>query len=270
MRLCLHAASVLVLLSSTAAHAAPFKTTEGGHAVRFHERSVAFEVDASVTRAGEDVEGMVREAVFEWSSFVPTRRLSLATSGDFSDPKVDYKNRISVSTSYPGLGRALAVTIVTTNEKTGDILDADIVINGRYQFARLPSVESVPEGLSPVATDGAAGSDAANHAFDLSHVMVHELGHAFGLRDQPEDTTSVMYAYTYPGVAVPLTPSDADREALDTLYPEERLVAPRACAMSSRSSEDDALRWAPLLALCAHLGRKKRLKFSERKPFPHR
>ncbi|HEX8795711.1 MAG TPA: matrixin family metalloprotease, partial [Polyangiaceae bacterium] len=120
---------------------------------------------------------------------------------------------------YPPAGDALAVTISTVDVGTGELLDTDIVINGRYAFAVLAHDARPADGAQPVAMEGqAAHADGPLGPFDLQHVVAHEMGHALGLGDVQNDLGAVMFAYTSAGDASRRAPSPDDVAGLDSLY----------------------------------------------------
>ena len=101
---------------------------------------------------------------------------------------------------------ALAITMVTYDDDTGTIVDADIVINGIYQF----------DDNSKYC--GQRGDSDAHSAYDLGDVVAHEMGHLFGLPDETADSTAIMYTYFDPGQSRRKCTSDADKQALANLY----------------------------------------------------
>jgi hypothetical protein len=100
---------------------------------------------------------------------------------------------------------ALAVTLVSYDSAQSTIVDGDIVINGIYRFGDLRN-------------DGTSRKVSSRPVYDLTDVLVHELGHWFGLADNREDPTAIMYPYFNPGEVRSLTLGKSDIEALDTLY----------------------------------------------------
>lgn len=79
---------------------------------------------------------------------------------------------------------ALAITLVTADENSSSIMDADILVNGGHLFT---DVTTLTQGKAPAV------------AYDLQDVIAHELGHWFGLDEETVNDESTMYAYVYPG-----------------------------------------------------------------------
>lgn len=73
----------------------------------------------------------------------------------------------------------LAITLTSFSTKTGEIFDADILIN------------AVNNRFTVVADDGAC--NRTNGAFDLSNTLVHEIGHFLGF-DHETRADSTMFA----------------------------------------------------------------------------
>ena len=72
----------------------------------------------------------------------------------------------------------LAITITSFNTNTGEIFDADIMINAaRFRFDEVTTVMACQNGDTPLP-------------YDLANTLVHEMGHFIGFEhDQDEDST---------------------------------------------------------------------------------
>jgi len=155
---------------------------------------------------------------------------------------------------------------------TGAIVDADIVINGLYDFAVLPSGARAAAGAIAITNEPAAGTDvspanpfglavgatnAGTAVFDLLHVLAHESGHVLGLRDSEDDASDVMYPYTFPGDASRRAPSSDDRAGIESLYEAAPAVA-GGCTISSvalpsasQRSRTSVLSWPAVIGIAA-------------------
>jgi hypothetical protein len=78
---------------------------------------------------------------------------------------------------------ALAITLVTADENSNSIMDADILVNGGHLFTDV--------------TASRAGY-GAGLVYDLQNVLTHEFGHWFGLDEDYANGEATMYAYVFP------------------------------------------------------------------------
>jgi hypothetical protein len=202
------------------ARAFEVKHASQGALVRWTPSQLTFVVDPSVDSVVGGSQG-VADAVAAWSGASGAPQLAaVAGTTTAVQPAVDGQNMVLFAANGFGpAGDALAVTLISYDDLTGDVIDADIVVNGKYAFVELAAGVQASSDALPVSTEGGDGApnDAAN-AFDLQHVVTHEVGHALGLGDQRNDQTAMMYAYTMPGDATLRAPSSDDLDGLASLY----------------------------------------------------
>src|SRR5262249_6990776 len=123
-------------------------------------------------------------------------------------------------------GTALAITVLTYDNATGRILDADIIFNGSYKFAVLSqgateAARVETQGPRPSATDGISHADQTGdggNVYDLHHVVAHELGHSLGMNDEMERRDALMYRYSTPNEVTLRAPASDDIQGLAELY----------------------------------------------------
>lgn len=203
-------------LAPTSASAYELKQTSQGAFVRWGESQVTFVVDSSLDEAAHGAADAVVEALAAWNGQGGGPHLVAQRGSRATGPANDGQNTILyMPDGYPPAGNALAVTVSTLDETTGDLMDTDIVINGRYAFAVL-SERARSKHQAAVSNEGGGGEP--DGSFDLEHVVSHELGHALGLNDVYNDDHAVMYAYTAPEDASGRAPSADDLKGLDSLY----------------------------------------------------
>lgn len=139
---------------------------------------------------------------------------------------------------------ALAITVLTFDREAGEILDADIVVNGEHRFGIVDEMD---------------GADARK-SYDVQNVLTHELGHFLGLGEDYDDRSATMYAYSLPGETNKRDISDRDAATIDHLY--EPLEAPQEVGCSGANiagRREHQAWWAGLSAvfLLSHLARRR-------------
>jgi hypothetical protein len=112
---------------------------------------------------------------------------------------------------YPQSEDAVGLTSTTYDEKTGQILDADIEINSTL----------------PLST----GNTASPDGYDLLSVLTHEAGHFLGLAHSNDPFATMQPIYEIGSVDF-RTPSDDDIAGICAIYPPHRDAKP--CDFSPR------------------------------------
>ncbi len=214
------------------AEAYEVKKTSRGELVHWEERSVRYTIDPSVERAVPQAAEATARAMGSWSGTVGAPALEAAPHDESSPtkPGFDQKNGIFYMTGgYAPAGRALAITVLTYDNVSGAILDADVVFNGNYAFKVLETASSVDLAESPTAAhpsntdtithDGEIDADRSREQiYDLHHVIAHELGHSLGMNDEMGRKDALMYRFSAPNDASIRTPGSDDIAGLAELY----------------------------------------------------
>ena len=252
-----------VVLGATSAHAFEVKKTSKGTLVHWDAASVAYTIDGSVDAAVVGGSAAVLHAMGAWSGTVGAPDLHGTLAGDSApqSPGLDHRNGVFFAQGgYAPAGKALAITLLTYDNESGSILDADVVFNGVYPFAVLPasSAANPATGTRSSATDGTSHGDepvenrGTLSTYDLQHVIAHELGHSLGMNDELARPTSLMYRYSAPNDATVRTPSSDDVDGLSELYGKDLAAKGEGCGgatVAPTKPGNDASRIAMLVTL---------------------
>ena len=103
---------------------------------------------------------------------------------------------------------AIAITVVSPNPETGEILDADIVMNGQFfTFANLSSPNDT--------------------VADVRNTLTHEIGHFIGFNHETSVPEATMYPDAQPGELIKRDLHADDIQGLCQVYPASG--TPRTC-----------------------------------------
>jgi uncharacterized protein (TIGR03437 family) len=150
---------------------------------------------------GSDAFAAVQAALDTWNAvpgsaarFSPLLEAASGTVGRLDGANVvgfaQTKSTLSV------VGGALAVTAVYYNVVTGEMVDADIIVNPAYSYS----------------------TKLARGAFDIQSTITHELGHSLGAAHSPL-RSAAMYAYAAPETTRARTLSPDDASFVVDAYP---------------------------------------------------
>ena len=190
------------------AEAFEVKHAPGGQLVRWTKSSVAFTVDRSVRRVpgGEEA---VASATRAWTKQAGAPALSVGTTNGKLEPGLDGTSGVFFAPDgFEPAGKALAITILSFDDATGAVLEADIVLNGRYKLGR----------VDPSAERPSSESASEASVYDVERVVAHEMGHALALSDERTNEDALMYPFVARARLLRATPGPDDVAGLETLY----------------------------------------------------
>ena len=226
-----------------------------------------YTLDPSVEAGIPDAVNATSRAMLSWSGTVGAPDLqghaASTVAAAPTRPGYDEKNGVFfMPNGYAPAGRALAITVLTYDNASGRILDADIIVNGSYKFAVLrDSVSDTAEakrvaGAHPSTTDGIThqiDGDPADTVYDLHHVVAHELGHSLGMNDEMERKDALMYRYSSPNDATMRAPASDDIAGLAELYSTKLEASGNGCGNATVAPKKPSLA-ASHFAMVATLG----------------
>ncbi|MBX3252404.1 MAG: matrixin family metalloprotease, partial [Myxococcales bacterium] len=239
-----------LLVSATGdAEAYAIKKTSRGELVHWEEPSVAYTLDPSLDRAVAQATEATVTSMASWSGTVGAPELEVAAQDESSPkkPGFDQKNGVFyMKGGYTPAGRALAITVLTYDNASGRILDADIIFNGTYAFEVLEAPgtpdlahEASATAAHPSNTDGIthdgeiATERSYDTVYDLHHVIAHELGHSLGMNDEMGRKDALMYRFSAPNDASIREPAADDIAGLAELYSTKLEARGNGCSSAT-------------------------------------
>ncbi|MEZ4372387.1 MAG: hypothetical protein R3B07_16290 [Polyangiaceae bacterium] len=187
---------------------AEVRYTEDGYPQRWGKAELELTVESGLTQIAPDAVLAVTRAVSAWQAQPERPRIRVlggdaraqrtedddteAPRLDEADLVPDGKNTVSYRRlNLPGHRKDLAITVAYADPRTGEVVEADIFVNARRDFALL--------GENPEHSPSCAAqrpSTQCGSVYDLQSVLTHELGHFYGLGEDVDDPLSTMFECT--------------------------------------------------------------------------
>lgn len=191
----------------SSAFAYKLKTTESGKHILWSNNKVIVRIapDVQELLGADDANTSTVAAVEAWRGYtnVPDLLVEVGDSEGATDENGVPIVGLRVGTPWAYKANNLAVTVTTYNEVTGEILKADVLLNGSSRFELFDD-----EGEKPYRTRN----------YDIEAVLVHEFGHLLGLQDDDENPVATMWPIIEPGETSKRTLEDTDEQGVIAAY----------------------------------------------------
>lgn len=203
------ALALILAALPTAARAYVLRLDNAGNSVQW-ATSPTFVMSPSLASAlsAPDAASAAQAAVATYAAELPQLGITFQLGEtqpigyDTTPGAVNQNSIVAIDHDWPYDENAIAVTLLTIDPSTNDIIDADIVLNtASHKFATLP-----------------ASSEPGGPYDDLQNTLTHELGHAMGLAHNAEDDTVVMYPGAPKGQVTKRVLTADDKAGLTFLY----------------------------------------------------
>jgi hypothetical protein len=184
-----------------------YRQSKSGKHQQWHRPALTVYLDDSLKRVGPQAEDAVMQAFGQWLQSDPRLpAVTFDTTSARATPKQDGLSTISYGRiELPGHERDLAITVTYAKEESGEILEADIIINSLYPVGVLATKRQAgsDDQQRDVKGDRHDSSKHDGHSddeaddcrsrFDLQNVTTHEAGHFFGLGEDPVERGATMF-----------------------------------------------------------------------------
>jgi len=212
-----------------------FRTTNSGKPVHWSKGAITVYLDPSLKRMGPNADEAVMQAFGEWiGSDTRLPSLSFDSGKTSPTPRQDGLSTVSYAPiTVAGHEHDVAITVTYSNSQTGEILEADMVLNASYPMGILTPKAAKPKGENPDEHEDDAGKVAkgteesldCDNRYDTQDVATHEAGHFFGLGEDMTERQATMFfsighCETHKRVLAP-----TDVSAVATLYAQSAPVA---------------------------------------------
>jgi hypothetical protein len=237
-----------------------FRSTPSGKQIHWTQKAVTIYIDGSLKALGPGADEAVMQAFGQWvGSDQKLPDLSFDTGKTSAEPKQDGMSTVSLAKiQVPGHEHDVAITMTYSNDKTGEIVEADVVLNALYPMGTLTAKAPSQTNGANKNEDDAKGNHQGNskahdrdesvdcaNRYDAQNVVTHEAGHFFGLGEDMTERNATMFLSIDQCETHKRVLSATDTTAITTLYvanqdPEEAKAGPRACSFGVAPAGESA------------------------------
>jgi hypothetical protein len=213
------------------------KRTEDGELQRWAPGRVTVVLDPSLRRISPHAPERVIRSFGAWLGESPELPDVEFTHADEPRPgfRRDGKNTVSYAPiTLDGHGRELGITVTYSDAKTGEILEADIVLNSAHRLAVLDDDVEGPEPRPSCMGE----DERCAQGYDVESVVTHEVGHFFGLGEDFSARKATMFYCQSPCEVHKRSLEPSDVSPLEKLYANATVTTSQApgCGKSGGSS----------------------------------
>lgn len=266
-----------------------YRQSPAGHDLHWPKKALTVYLDGSLTQLGPGANEAIMQAFGQWVGSDPRLpALSFDTSTTSTLPVQDGKSTVSYGhITTPGHEHDVAITVTYSNDQTGEIVEADVILNALYPMGVLTAkpvaaptaVATAPredgkdgnhndDGRNNAATTNSKSMNGGEEAvdcknrYDAQNVATHEAGHFFGLGEDPIKSSAAMYQIIDQCETHKRALATTDVGAVAVLYaksddPEEAAAGARACSFGGVPESGGALAVSGLILGLSLLGRRR-------------
>lgn len=251
-----------------------YRQAKNGQHQHWRRPGLTVYLDSTLQRMGPAAGDAVMQAFGHWVQSAPSLpNLAFDTGATSAISKQDGLSTVSYGRiDVPGHERDLAITVTYAKAESGEVIEADIIVNSIYPVGVLTPKQHGgrnadardDSGENSHRSRGADEADDCKDRYDLQNIVTHEAGHFFGLGEDPVEQGATMFQTIDQCETHKRALSATDVGAVSALYaegapPEETaaVAGPGACSLASPGGHG-ATSWLPTALLLLVAGRRRR------------
>lgn len=195
-----------------------------GESVRWHAAKNKIYFDASLESAGKHAREAVQLGFGTWLSSgakLPSVDFDSTKNAKFGQVPNGKSEVMYGPITLAGHENDLALTVTFSDQKTGEVVESDMIFNSKHPYGQLSAEKTATEKASSktlsVALDATSDS-SCDQKYDLQSVATHEAGHFFGLGEDFDSKAATMYYTTGRCETNKRVLQASDETTMDALY----------------------------------------------------